>query len=330
VKIALVIGAPVTHSGHGVVSQALTWKKGLEDKGHSVTLVNNWITQDWKSFDIIQFFMYSEYVADYIDAVAPENKNIVFAPVIDPNFSINAMRGISHWGCAKLKLFNRYYRIRKIKNLVSKFLVRSDFEAMYVEKGWGVEKNKIVKVPLSFNFFSNETSVVPREKFCFHASYLADERKNVRRLIEAAKKYKFPLKLAGKLRNQQETNKVFSWIGDAKNIEYLGFLPQEDLLEYYKKAKVFALPSTNEGVGIVALDAAAMGCDIVITKLGGPKEYYGNYATIVDPYDVDEIGKSILSFLEGKTFQPELQKYMHENFSLENTIQRLVNVYVQL
>lgn len=78
------------------------------------------------------------------------------------------------------------------------------------------------------------------------------------------------------------------------------------------QSKSFALPSTNEGVGIVALEAAAMGCDIVITKLGGPKEYYSNMATVINPYNVDEIGKAICKALDTKSFQPNLAEYINK------------------
>lgn len=324
-KIAFIITAPVVFPGHGVVSQAMTWKKGLENLGHEVVLADMWKPCDWKSFDTVQIFMYSDYCADYIEAIASVNKNIVLAPVLDPDFSINAMKGIAHWGFPKLKLTNRYYRIRKAQSLVKRFLVRSDFEAEYVQKGWGVNKERIFKVPLSFNYTTEYSA--DRENFCFHASYMADDRKNVKRLIEAAKKYNFPLKLAGKLRSQNEVDKVMGWIGNASNIEYMGFLPLETLLETYKKAKVFALPSTNEGVGIVALDAAAMGCDVVLTNYGGPKEYYDNLAFLVDPKNVDEIGKAVLKVFNGKSNQPKLQQHIVQKYSLKAISERLVEVY---
>lgn len=327
-KIAFVIGAPVVYAGHGVVSQMKTWKRGLEDLGHQVFLVSPWEVYDWKSFDAVHFFMYSEYVGDFIEAVCPENNKIIFSPVLDPDYSLFAMKAISHWGYSRLKLSNRYYRMRKIAEKFSAVTVRSDFEAKYVEQGWNLPKSKIVKIPLSFNFF--ETNNSKRENYCFHASYLADDRKNVKRLIQAAKKYDIPLKLAGKLRNGEEEKKIFGWIGSSSNIEYLGFLSQEELLDNYRRAKVFALPSTNEGVGIVALDAAAMGCDVVITKLGGPKEYYNSMATEVNPYDVDEIGLAIQKNLTGFTQQPNLQKYICENYSLEVIAKKLVVMYESL
>lgn len=325
-KIAFVIGMPVVSAGNGIVSQMETWKKGLEKLGHSVVLISPWVWYEWEKFDVVHFFSFSEYVVDFIKQVFPKNKKIVYSPILDPDYSIAAMKAISHWGWDKLKLTNRYYQVRKILPLVKQVFVRSNFEAEYIEKGWNIAKEKIVKIPLSYNFYE-ECGNSKREQFCFHASYLADKRKNVKRLIEAAKKYQFQLKLAGKLRNDEERNKVLSWIENAENIEYLGFLSQEHLLDNYRRAKVFALPSTNEGVGIVALDAAAMGCDVVITNLGGPKEYYNSFAIEVNPYDIDEIGSAVLKGLSNFTMQPELQEHICKNFSLENISKQLESQY---
>ena len=163
-KIAFVIGAPVVYAGHGVVSQMKTWKRGLENLGHQVFLVSPWEVYDWKSFDAVHFFMYSEYVGDFIEAVYPENNKIIFSPVLDPDYSLFAMKAISHWGYSRLKLSNRYYRMRKIAEKFSAVTVRSDFEAKYVEQGWNIPKSKIVKIPLSFNFF--ETNNSKRENYC--------------------------------------------------------------------------------------------------------------------------------------------------------------------
>lgn len=129
--------------------------------------------------------------------------------------------------------------------------------------------------------------------------------------------------LGGILRNEQEKKLLDSWIRDKPNVTYMGYISYDTMLDLYKRAKVFALPSIYEGVGIVALDAAVMGCDIVITRLGGPKEYYNNMAVEVDPYSIDEIGLAVSQLMQGQTFQPDLRKYILENYSLKNISEQL-------
>lgn len=51
-------------------------------------------------------------------------------------------------------------------------------------------------------------------------------------------------------------------------------ISDEELISYYKRSKVFTSPSLLEEVGMVVLEAAAFGAEIVLTKLGAPKEYW--------------------------------------------------------
>ena len=57
----------------------------------------------------------------------------------------------------------------------------------------------------------------------------------------------------------------------AGNIFFIEHLPQPELLKYYQQAKVHVLPSWFETTGLSSLEAAAMGCNIVITAKGDAK-----------------------------------------------------------
>ncbi len=316
-KIAFILSHAVFAPSNGVVSQGLTWKKGLESLGHEVILINMWDKNNWESFDRILFFGFNVYACEFIDVVSKVNSNIIVAPILDPSYSIFALKIYSHWGSYKLRLTNPFYSLRSVKNKIKTVLVRSEFEKKYMVEGFGfsAEKCKIVRLSCGIT----PPDILPqKEPFCLHISLLCDKRKNVKRLIDAAKKYNFRLVLAGKLRNPEERQLLQSWIGNVDNIEYRGFISEEEKMELYSRAKVFALPSTNEGVGIVALEAAAMGCDIVITKLGGPHEYYEDQAKIVDPYNVDEIGQAVRYFIDGNSYQPGLAKFVNAEYSRKN------------
>jgi glycosyltransferase involved in cell wall biosynthesis len=328
-KIAFIITSPIFVASDGVVSQALTWKTGLEDIGHEVILINMWKKNDWKEFDIIHLFSFNDYMKDTINNISKVNQNIVLSPILDPTFSVRKLKLFAHWGSNKLRLTNKYHALFSIHEKIKLVLVRSKFEKEYMVGGIGIAKDKCKVVPLAYKNSPLEKNR-EREPFCLHISLLTDERKNVKRLIDAAIKYNFKLILGGKLRNKEEVDLLNSWINNNANIEYHGFLSNEEMTSLYSRAKVFALPSTNEGVGIVALDAAAMGCDIVITNLGGPKEYYNNMAMAVDPYSVNDIGRSIKKLINGKTFQPELFKHIKNNYSSMSVSKKLLNEYTKI
>jgi len=325
-KIAFILSHGVFAPTNGIVSQAKTWKNGLESLGHEVILIDMWQNNNWTSFDIIHFYGFSIYMRDFINSVSKINSNIVVSPILDPNYSINRLKLYSRWGNIKLNLTNPYHGLFTIKNKIKTILVRSEFEKKFMTKGFGFKPEVCKVIPLSFNLPPYENNI-KKEPFCLHISLLTDKRKNVERLIQAAVKYKFKLILGGKLRNEEELKQLNNWIGNNKNIEYRGFLTNDEMMTLYAKAKVFALPSTNEGVGIVAIEAAAMGCDIVMTNLGGPKEYYNGLAVIVNPYNVDEIGKAVINLMHSKTNQPQLKSHITSNYSLRAVSEQLINEY---
>jgi len=51
-----------------------------------------------------------------------------------------------------------------------------------------------------------------------------------------------------------------------KNVQLLGFLPEEDLVSLYNLATVFVFPSVYEGFGLPIIEAMQVGCPVITTK----------------------------------------------------------------
>lgn len=328
-KIAYIKVTPTIMATDGIKIQAQTWGAELRKKGHVVDFIDMWDNVDWKSYDIIHLFDYSEWMEDFIFWMKDVNPNIVISPIIDSMYNNKLFKLVSMWGSRKLRLRSRYHSLRLCSDYIKMFFVRSEYERAFITQSYGVEEKRTQVVPLSFRM-GYEQNDTRKEDFCLHVSLLADKRKNVERLVAASKKFGFKLKLAGKLRNKQEQDWLDSLISDAPQIEYLGFVTDEKLKELYRQARVFALPSIYEGVGMVALEAAVMGDDVVITNQGGPKEYYSKMAEIVNPQSVDEIGVAITSLLGGKTYQPRLKEHIIKNYNLQTTCDLLEKTYLNV
>lgn len=315
----------------GIPVQGRFWKKGLELLGHEVFLLNNWDFIEYDSLDYIlilgQGILMSEMVSCY--KKYPKLK-VVSAPIIDWHKSFLEFKlRCKYLGWHKGGFIKPLHEIYVLRDKIDFFLARSEFEKDVIMQGFGVDSSKVHVVPLSFRIDDiAEVDYSQKENFCLHVGRLASWGKNVPRLVEAAKKYRFNLKLAGTLHGK-ERHWLEKLIEGADNVEYLGRLSDEKLFEYYRKAKVFALPSIVEGVGYVALEAAISGCEIVLTNIGGPKEYYAGRAVLVNPYDVDSIGKGVIAALETKKAQPELREYILENYSLVACSKKLENVLYQ-
>jgi len=81
---------------------------------------------------------------------------------------------------------------------------------------------------------------------------------------------------------------------NSSNIKIVGQIDPKLLPCYYRSAKVHALVSWRETPGLSSLEAAAMGCNLVITKMGDTQEYFHDHAEYCDPSSVDSIREAIL------------------------------------
>lgn len=309
----------------GIPVQGRFWKEGLETLGHHVYLLNNWDKFDLESLDYLIILGQGIFITDIVNSYKRYPKiKIVSAPIIDWHKSLFEFKmRCKYFGWHKGGFIKPLHELYEVRDKIDFFLARSEFERNVIVKGLDVNPSKVKVVPISLRF--KDAPVVDysqKEDFCLHVSRLRDLGKNVPRLVEAAKKYGFNLKLAGTLHGKDK-----KWLNDliagADNIEYLGRLSDEDLIEVYKRTKVFALPSIVEGVGMVALEAAIYGAEVVLTNIGGPKEYYNGRAVLVNPYDVDSIGKGIMEAFENKKAQPELREYVLENYTLQACSKKL-------
>lgn len=317
----------VSYSG-GVQVQGRMWRDGLSKLGHEVILMNNWDKYDYSTFDYVIFlgigYSFGDLMGGYTGFA---NLKIVSAPIIDfPGSVRNFKFRCRYFGSRRLKIRKPLHDMYLYRNKVCFFLARSEHEKKYIVEGFGVSEEKVKIVPLHMRLKNiKPVDLTIKESYCLHMSRLADPGKNVHNLVLAAKKYGFQLKLGGTL-NSEGRKWLANEIGDAKNIEYLGWLTEQELEEVYRKAKVFALPSFVEGVGMVALEAAVNGCEIVLTDIGAPKEYWNGKAVLVNPYDVDSIGTGVLEAMNKKKEQPKLSKYILDTYSEENCMEKLQEV----
>ncbi|MCW5733952.1 MAG: glycosyltransferase family 4 protein [Enhydrobacter sp.] len=101
-------------------------------------------------------------------------------------------------------------------------------------------------------------------------------------------------------------------------VRFLGFVSEEDLLGLYRLADLYVMPSTQEGFGIVYLEAAACGLRVVGGVGGGsadavPDERVG---VLVDPSDRAALVAAIASQLaRGKVDPVAVEPYRKAHFA---------------
>lgn len=323
----MIIPSPIISPTGGVRIQALMWQEGFQKLGHEAILINAWEEQDWEAYDAIIILGFGGSFRLWMKGLVGINKKIACAPIIDPHLSKFLYKLlVKYWGSQKyLGLTSRFHDLYIGSKNAQIFFTRSNQETEYLSYCCDVSKDKIFQIPLSVRFQPIKEMPL-KENFCFHNSRLRADNKNVFRLIEAAKKYKFRLVLGGILNGEEEKKWLREQINDCDHIEYIGMVSDEELKDWYCRAKVFALPSLVEGVGMVALEAAGYGAEVVLTNIGAPKEYYNGMARLCNPYSVDDIGVAVMDCMSGKwNKQPELMKFIDAKYSLLGVTQLIAN-----
>jgi glycosyltransferase involved in cell wall biosynthesis len=163
-------------------------------------------------------------------------------------------------------------------------------------------------------------------------------RKGLPFLVEAAKKIvksqaqtKFLIVGDGPLRNQlADSLKAADLLG---NFVFLGKIKEDVLPAVYNCADVFALPSIQEGQGIVLLEAQASGKPVVAFDIGGVNEAVCNGETglLVKPRSSEELADALLKILSDASLRQKMggagRKFISENFTWDICAQKMNEVY---
>lgn len=83
-------------------------------------------------------------------------------------------------------------------------------------------------------------------------------------------------------------------------VKFFGQLPHQELSQLYQAADAFVLPSYNEGMANVVLEAAASNLPLLITDVGGHREIFGDSESciFVKPTDSKSMSEGLSEFLQ--------------------------------
>lgn len=327
-KIGYLLAPAIVVSGrsNGVLKQAIIWKEELEKRGHDVDWIVPSQYYDFGSYAVVHAFQGGEWLRTVISAIRPKVKRLVFSPIIDSNQLPWIYRCAASLEFKSLRLRTENVITRHAALRCDLVLVRSKHEMKLVRVGLGIPTSKIGLVKLGFKIGDFEISPQSeRKSVCLHVSSFTQRRKNVARLIEACRLAGVELWIAGRSGDIKEERRLQS-LATGNAVKFLGFQSDQQLSSLMASSKVFALPTLCEGVGLAALEAAAAGCEIVVTRNGGPPDYFGDMASYVDPFDVRSIAHGIRNAMVRKS-QPELSMSIISNYSPTASVDVLEKYY---
>lgn len=185
-------------------------------------------------------------------------------------------------GVSFLKKGQQNAMVTVLKNC-SALLTGSEEEYLLIKKKFGpVQSQKTIPLGIDpLRFKTSET--ISKEEDLVLCAARVEGIKNQLSLIKALNNTAYRLLLIGApAPNQFNYYRACKKIA-AGNISFIDHLPQEELKEYYQKAKVHVLPGWYENCGLASLEAAVMQCNIVSTRNGFASSYFGTDAYYCDP-----------------------------------------------
>ncbi len=179
--------------------------------------------------------------------------------------------------------------IREILAKAAILLPNSQLEHERLVKKYGCNADYII-VPngIDETLFHFEPPVVKDDLLVICAARI-EGIKNQLNLIKALNGTKYRLLLIGTPAPNQQGYYAECCKQAANNIHFISHVSQQELVRYYREAKTHILPSWFETTGLSSLEAAAMGCNIVISERGDVKEYFDNEAFYCDPSSCDDM-----------------------------------------
>jgi glycosyltransferase involved in cell wall biosynthesis len=336
VKIGFLVPAlfALGNPANGVAAQAKFQAEALESLGHEVVRLNPWAWQDPAAFDVVQFFIggFGVYTVESLRRTMGRGL-LAFAPIIDSNQPNFFYRLAAAAGNLHPKVFTIPGELRRQALASDVVICRSEFERGRVVRGLGIAPAK-VEVVLNGTEpeqpAGNAEAVRRRldlpEEYVLHVSAYTQDRKNAVRLAEAVGPLGYPLVIAGFAQPGRVLDRLEALCRRFGNIRLLGFLDRDSLHGLYAGCRVFCLPSRHEGTGLAALEAAAYGANIVITRNGGPPDYFGAFAEYVDPGSVEQIRNAVRAAWE-KDRQAAFRTFVSEALTWEKSARALAAVY---
>ncbi|MBD2175905.1 glycosyltransferase family 4 protein [Pseudanabaena sp. FACHB-1998] len=139
--------------------------------------------------------------------------------------------------------------------------------------------------------------------------------------------------IVGKGSDRDRIEKIIQQNNLQDYVTLVGFVPDEDLCDYYNLCDLFAMPSKREGFGIVYLEAFACGKPTLGGCLDGAVDAlcHGALGVLINPDDPQEISEAIIKILKKENdnqliYQPNLlrQKAI-STFGFEKFQQTIAN-----
>jgi len=317
-------------------------KEYLEKKGHTVEVFTEWDDRI-KEFDLLHHFSVVKSGLPLLEKAKKEGVKIALHPIYWPQTEyalkgdfkfFHRMKKLAYALLVRLNLTGTH--VRRMMELADILFPNSEREGELFAKEFNLplEKMHVVHDGVDNRFFQGDKQLFMNkyreEGFVLYVGRI-EPRKNVLGLVKALKKSNLRLIIIGDADKANQHYLDQCKANANENTRFLGRISHEsDLLpSAYAAANVLALPSWYETPGIVALEAAAAGTNVVITNRGCTEEYFEGFAEYVDPLDENGIRAAVEAAVQ-KPKDNTRKQYIQKKFTWEKVAEETLEGYKKL
>ena len=202
----------------------------------------------------------------------------------------------------------------------------------FIRAGLG-HKALVVHAGIDAEFFKPSTTPESRDVFRVCYTGRVEIAKGVAYLLQAWKQLALPnaeLVLIGEVATEMQSL-VRQYA--TPNVRFTGFLPAEQVADWYRNSDVFAFPSVNEGLARVLLEAMACGLSVIATRASGAEDCVtpGEDGTIVPERDVAALAQAILWHFQNRdatrTMGFAARAKVESRFTAAHYVERMMRTY---
>jgi glycosyltransferase involved in cell wall biosynthesis len=352
-RIAMIARSTLHTVIGGDTVQVLETAKYLRKEGVEVDIRCTDESIDYRNYDILHFFnlirpadilfhvkksgkryVVSTVLVDYSEYDRRYRKGIMsFLFRMLPAAETEYIKTMTRWILGRDKLMDRSYAwrgqhasVRKVLKHAAMLLPNSVSEQQRIVDQYCCDNSSIV-VPNGIDpvlFRAAETA--HRDERLVLCVARIEGIKNQLNLIKALRNTEFRLLIIGSAAPNQPGYYKACRGAATDNIIFIDHLPQQQLLQYYNSAKVHVLPSFFETTGLSSLEAAAMGCRIVVTEKGDTRSYFGHHAFYCDPADPGSIYEAV-QLAAAAAPDPVLQAQVLDQYNWKRAAEKTLEAY---
>jgi glycosyltransferase involved in cell wall biosynthesis len=235
---------------------------------------------------------------------------------------------------------------------ILKILVKNSFktitnssETLKVSLENGLKKTKLEIIPFGVDTNIFKPNNVSKEKKIIQIlsiGYLIERKgfeyliKSVREVLKIYDNVKLKIVGTGPLENQIKNQ--IKELKLAGNIELVGNVSDEELLDLYNSSDIFVLPSivdsqgNTEGLGVVLLEAMACKLPVIASNIGGiPDIVHDNVNGILVPQkDVFELSKAINKMINSEEFRKSMAINGYDMVKVHFSWEQIAKDYIEI